>query len=76
MRLNVEPCSSMKPWAAPRMTASSAPGMRSASSSLSPIGVRMSWLPTSAITGTVRPPSSPLRLSSMARMASTWATKA
>ncbi len=40
------PCSTMKPWAAPEITTSSAPGISSASSSLSPRGVSTSWLPT------------------------------
>ena len=52
-RLNVVACSTMNPCAAPEMTTSSAFGSRSASSSLSPRGVRMSWLPTITSAGTV-----------------------
>ena len=46
-------CSIMNPWAAPLITTSSAVGIRSASSSASPRGVRMSWLPTITSVGTV-----------------------
>ena len=52
MRLNVVACSIIRPWAAPLMTTSSAVGISSASSSLSPRGVRMSWLPTMTSVGT------------------------
>ena len=51
-RLNVVACSTMKPCAAPLITTSSAVGIRSARSSLSPRGVRMSWLPTRTRVGT------------------------
>ena len=52
IRLNVVACSIIRPWAAPLMTTSSAVGISSASSSLSPRGVRMSWLPTTTSVGT------------------------
>ena len=71
-RLNVDACSNMKPCAAPLMTTSSAVGIRSASSSLSPRGVRMSWLPASTITGTSTSPSRSTRVMSAFRIASTW----
>ena len=58
------------------MTTSSAVGISSASSSLSPRGVRMSWLPTTTSVGTSIVPSRSAIVSSAARMASTWAAKA
>ena len=66
IRLNVVACSIMNPWAAPLITTSSAVGIRSASSSASPRGVRMSWLPTITSVGTLdparaRPPGPPGR---------------
>ena len=53
IRLNVVPCSIMKPCAAPLITTSSAVGIFSAISSESPRGVRMSWLPTITRVGAV-----------------------
>ena len=50
-RLNVVACSITKPCAAPEITTSSA-WDRSAISSLSPRGVKMSWLPTITSVGT------------------------
>ena len=69
MRLNVVACSIIRPWAAPLMTTSSAVGIISASSSLSPRGVRMSWLPTTTSVGTSIVGSSPASESSAARIA-------
>ena len=47
--------SNMKPWAPPRTTASRAPGIASATSSASAIGVSTSWLPTMTRVGAVTP---------------------
>ena len=71
IRLNVEACSTMSPCAAPEITTSSAWGMRSAISSLSARGVRMSWLPTTTSVGTEIWESSATMESSVSRMAAT-----
>ena len=74
--MNVVPCSIMNPWAAPLITTSSAVGIRSASSSASPRGVRMSWLPTITSVGTLIRPSSSAAPPGRRGSPPTWAAKA
>src|SRR5262249_8874556 len=70
--LKVVACSIIKPCAAPEMITSSAPGMRSASSSLSPRGVSTSWLPTTTSVGTWIWTSWLTSSSGASRIALTW----
>ena len=75
-RLNEPACSNMNPWAAPVMITSSEPGIISWISSLSPMGVSTSWLPTSTSVGATTAASWKRSESSRSRMARTWAAKA
>ena len=67
--LNARACSTGKPCAAPEMIERSAPGMRSASSSPSAVGVRMSWLPDTTSVGTRTSTSRSRSESSVSRIA-------
>ena len=74
--LNARACSTGKPCAAPEMIVRSAPGMWSASSSPSAVGVRMSWLPDTTSVGTRTSTSRSRSESSASRIARACAAKA
>ena len=74
--LNARACSTGKPCAAPEMIVRSAPGMCSASSSPSAVGVRMSWLPDTTRVGTRTSTSRSRSESSTSRIARACAANA